>query len=142
MDINNKLFFFSIRKAKDCLFSRRNGYQGVLLFGYSIFFKIKRKYDSKKEDEKFHAAVIEPLSKKIQEEIDRQIVEEVTNLAVQYKRYVEHWGNTIDPINYMLYSMETAIPCFHPDNRLFTIEEFKTFSDSNKAFREMWELKP
>lgn len=42
MDINNKLFFFSIRKTKDCLFSRRNGYQGVLLFGYSIYFTFKK----------------------------------------------------------------------------------------------------
>jgi hypothetical protein len=65
---------------------------------------------------------------------------ELFNLAVQYKRYVEHWGNPIDPINYKLYSMETAIPCFHPDNRLFTIEEFQYQCFSNKAFREMWEL--
>jgi hypothetical protein len=41
MEINNKIFYFSIKKAKDCLFSRRNGYQGILLFGYSIFFILK-----------------------------------------------------------------------------------------------------
>jgi hypothetical protein len=41
MEINNRLFYFSIRRLEDCLFSRRNGYQGVRLFGYSIFFKIK-----------------------------------------------------------------------------------------------------
>ena len=142
MEINNRYFFFSVKKAKDCLFSRRNGYQGIILFGYSIFFRIKRKYNSIKDEERFHIAVIEPLSKKIQEEIDRHILEEIINLGVKYKKYVEHWGDPIDPINYTLYSMETAMPCFHPDNRLFTIEEFKTFSDSNKAFREMWELKP
>lgn len=140
MEINNRYFYFSIKKAEECLFSRRNGYQGILLFGYSFFFRIKRKFDLEKAEKKFHVDVIEPLSKKIQEEIDMQILEEVTNLAVQYKRYVEHWGNPIDPINYKLYSMETAIPCFHSDNRLFTIEEFQYQCFSNKAFREMWEL--
>jgi len=47
------------------------------------------------------------------------------NLDAEYKKYVEHWGDPIDPINYKLYSMETDMPCFHPDNRLFTKEEFK-----------------
>jgi hypothetical protein len=89
MEINNKIFYFSIKKAKDCLFSRRNGYQGILLFGYSFFFIVKS-IERRKADKRFNAAVIEPLSKKIQEEIDRQIVEEVTNLGLQYKRYVEH----------------------------------------------------
>ena len=140
MEINNKIFYFSIKKAKDCLFSRRNGYQGILLFGYSIFLSIKY-IEQRKADKRFNAAVIEPLSKKIQEEIDRQVVEEVTNLAIQYKRYVEHWGDPIDPINYKLYSMETTMPCFHPENRLFTIKEFECQRFSNKAFREMWELK-
>lgn len=41
MDINNKYFFFSIKKANDCLFSRRNGHLGFLFFGYSIYFKFK-----------------------------------------------------------------------------------------------------
>jgi hypothetical protein len=140
MEINNKIFYFSIKKAKDCLFSRRNGYQGILLFGYSFFFSVKS-IERRKADKRFNAAVIEPLAKKIQEEIDRQIVEEVTNLGIQYKRYVEHWGNPIDPINYKLYSMETDIPCFHTENRLFTIKEFEYQRSSNKAFREMWELK-
>jgi hypothetical protein len=140
MEINNKIFYFSIKKAKDCLFSRRNGYQGILLFGYSIFLSIKY-IEQRKADKRFHDAVIEPLSKKIQEEIDRQVVEEVINLAIQYKRYVEHWGDPIDPINYKLYSMETAMPCFHTENRLFTIKEFEYQRFSNKAFREMWELK-
>ena len=76
MDINNKLFFFSIRKAKDCLFSRRNGYQGVLLFGYSIFLSIKH-IEQRKADKRFKEQVIDPLSKKIQEEVDRQIFEEL-----------------------------------------------------------------
>ena len=43
MEINNKYFYFSIKKAKDCLFSRRNGYTGILLFGYSFFYIIKGK---------------------------------------------------------------------------------------------------
>ena len=81
IEINNRLFFFSIKKAKDCLFSRRNGYKGILLFGYSIYFVIKRKYDSTKDDEKFHVEVIEPLSKKIQEEIDKEIIKELINFA-------------------------------------------------------------
>jgi len=59
----------------------------------------------------------------------------------EYKKYIEHWGDPIDPINYKLYSIETDIPCFHPDNRLFTKEEFKDLSDSNQAFKEMWKLK-
>jgi hypothetical protein len=76
IDINNKLFYFSIKKAKDCLFSRRNGYQGILLFGYSIFFVFKY-IEQRKADKRFKEQVIEPLSKKIQEEIDRQILEEL-----------------------------------------------------------------
>jgi hypothetical protein len=75
-DINNKLFYFSVKKAKDCLFSRRNGYQGILLFGYSIFLSIKY-IEQRKADKRFKEQVIDPLSKKIQEEIDRQIVEEL-----------------------------------------------------------------
>jgi len=47
------------------------------------------------------------------------------NLDAEYKKYVEHWGDPIDPINYKLYSMETDMPYFHPDNRLFTKEEFR-----------------
>jgi hypothetical protein len=47
------------------------------------------------------------------------------NLDAEYKKYVEHWGDPIDPINYKLYSIETNMPYFHPDNRLFTKEEFK-----------------
>lgn len=43
-NIDNRIFFFSIRKAEDCLFSRRNGYSGILIFGYSVFFKIKGKH--------------------------------------------------------------------------------------------------
>ena len=62
-------------------------------------------------------------------------------LDAEYKKYVEHWGDPIDPINYKLYSMETNMPCFHPDNRLFTIKEFRDLRDSSESFREMWELK-
>ncbi len=76
IDINNKIFYFSVKKAKDCLFSRRNGYQGILLFGYSIFFVIKY-IEQRKADKRFKEQVIDPLSKKIQVEIDRQILEEL-----------------------------------------------------------------
>ena len=76
MEINNKIFYFSVKKAKDCLFSRRNGYQGILLFGYSIFFVIKY-IEQRKADKRFKEQVIDPLSKKIQVEIDRQILEEL-----------------------------------------------------------------
>ena len=62
-------------------------------------------------------------------------------LEAEYKKYVEHWGDPIDPINYKLYSIETDMPCFHPDNRLFTIKEFRDLRDSNESFRKMWELK-
>jgi len=47
------------------------------------------------------------------------------NIDAEYKKYVEHWGDPIDPINYKLYSIETNMPYFHPDNRLFTKEEFR-----------------
>lgn len=83
MEINNRYFYFSIKKAEECLFSRRNGYQGILLFGYSFFFRIKRKFDLEKAEKKFHVDVIEPLSKKIQEEIDKEIVKELINMAQQ-----------------------------------------------------------
>jgi uncharacterized short protein YbdD (DUF466 family) len=63
------------------------------------------------------------------------------NLDAEYKKYVEHWGDPIDPINYKLYSMETIMPCFHPDNRLFTKEEFIDRRNSNESFRKMWESK-
>jgi hypothetical protein len=76
IDINNKIFYFSVKKAKDCLFSRRNGYQGILLFGYSFFFVIKY-IEQRKADKRFKEQVIDPISKKIQEEIDRQIFEEL-----------------------------------------------------------------
>lgn len=39
--INNKRFYFDIIKVEDAIFSRRNGYRGKILFGYSILFYIK-----------------------------------------------------------------------------------------------------
>jgi hypothetical protein len=84
MEINNKIFYFSIKKAKDCLFSRRNGYQGILLFGYSIFLRIKY-IEQRKTDKRFKAQVIDPLSKKIQEEVDRQVIEELIKIAKKGK---------------------------------------------------------
>lgn len=84
IDINNKIFYFSVKKAKDCLFSRRNGYQGMLLFGYSFFFVIKY-IEQIKADKCFKAQVIDPLSKKIQEEVDRQVIEELVKIAKKQK---------------------------------------------------------
>jgi hypothetical protein len=84
MLINNKYFFFSIKKAKDCLFSRRNGLQGILLFGYSFYFIIKS-IERRKADKRFNAEVIEPLAKKIQEEVDRQVIEELIKIAKKGK---------------------------------------------------------
>lgn len=84
IDINNKIFYFSVKKAKDCLFSRRNGYQGMLLFGYSFFFVIKY-IEQRKADKRFKAQVIDPLSKKIQEEVDRQVIEELVKIAKKQK---------------------------------------------------------
>jgi hypothetical protein len=84
MEINNKIFYFSIKKAKDCLFSRRNGYQGIMLFGYSIFLSVKY-IEQRKADKHFKAQVIDPLSKKIQEEVDRQVIEELIKIAKKDK---------------------------------------------------------
>lgn len=33
-------FYISIRKKEDCYFSRRNGYRGKILFGYSICLRV------------------------------------------------------------------------------------------------------
>lgn len=35
--------WLSIKKAKNCLFSRRNGYIGKIIFGYSVCFRIFNK---------------------------------------------------------------------------------------------------
>ena len=32
--------WLSVRKAKNCLFGRRNGYIGKLIFGYSVCFRL------------------------------------------------------------------------------------------------------
>lgn len=37
---NEQLFFISIRKANKCLFSRRNGILGNIVFGYSIVIRL------------------------------------------------------------------------------------------------------
>lgn len=39
--INNNWIYFNIKKANDCLFSRRNGYEGFILFGYSFYLKLR-----------------------------------------------------------------------------------------------------
>lgn len=33
-------FWISIRKAKDCFFSRRNGHVGSIIFGYSVVIRL------------------------------------------------------------------------------------------------------
>ena len=63
------------------------------------------------------------------------------NLDDEYKKYVEHWGDPIDPINYKLYSIETDMPCFHPDNRLFTKEEFTNKIKTDDEFAKTWKSK-
>jgi len=40
------------------------------------------------------------------------------NIDAEYKKYVEHWGDPVNPTNYKLYNMETNMPCFHPDNTI------------------------
>ena len=32
----NRMFYISIKRKDKCLFSRRNGYKGKLIFGYSV----------------------------------------------------------------------------------------------------------
>jgi hypothetical protein len=55
-----------------------------LLFGYSFFFVIKY-IEQRKADKRFKAQVIDPLSKKIQEEVDRQVIEELVKIAKKQK---------------------------------------------------------
>jgi thymidylate synthase len=54
-----------------------------------------------------------------------------------YKRYVTHWGNPIDPVNFELYTRLDL----HPDKRLFTKEEFieriKTIDEFAKTWGEL-----
>lgn len=38
--IGYKKFYISIIKAKECLFSRRNGYKGKIILGYSIVVRL------------------------------------------------------------------------------------------------------
>jgi hypothetical protein len=45
--INSKLFYFDITKVKDAIFSRRYGYRGKIIFGYSVLFYIKYKNQNK-----------------------------------------------------------------------------------------------
>ena len=56
-----------------------------------------------------------------------------------YKRYVNHWGNPIDPVNFELYTRLDL----HPDKRLFTKEEFINNIKTNDEFAKTWgELGP
>ncbi len=42
MDLYSKNYWFwlSIRKKDNCLFARRNGYMGKLIFGYSVRLRL------------------------------------------------------------------------------------------------------
>jgi len=57
-----------------------------------------------------------------------------------YKRYVTHWGNPIDPVNFELYTRLDL----HPDKRLFTKEEFieriKTIDEFAKTWGELGKI--
>jgi thymidylate synthase len=60
-----------------------------------------------------------------------------------YKRYITHWGNPIDPINYELYGPNTTMNCFHEDKRLYTKEEFVKQIKTDETFAKQWgELGP
>ena len=60
-----------------------------------------------------------------------------------YKRYITHWGNPIDPINYELYGPNTTMNCFHEDKRLYTKEEFINKIKTDDEFAKTWgELGP
>ena len=37
---NHKRFVFLVKKAKDCLFSRRNGYRGKIICGYLFVIRL------------------------------------------------------------------------------------------------------
>jgi thymidylate synthase len=55
-----------------------------------------------------------------------------------YKKYVTHWGNPIDPINYELYGPNTTMNCFHEDKRLYTKEEFIKLIKTDETFAKQW----
>jgi len=38
--MKKKKFWALIKKADKCLFSRRNGYEGKILFGYSVMIRL------------------------------------------------------------------------------------------------------
>ena len=38
--MNNKRFWISIKKREKCLFSRRNGYVGTIILGYSVVLRL------------------------------------------------------------------------------------------------------
>ena len=51
-----------------------------------------------------------------------------------YKRYVNHWGDPIDPVNFELYTRLDL----HPDKRLFTKEEFINKIKNDDEFAKTW----
>ena len=56
-----------------------------------------------------------------------------------YKRYVNHWGDPIEPVNFELYTRLDL----HPDKRLFTKEEFINKIKTDDEFAKRWgELGP
>jgi len=40
--INSKWFYFDITEIENAIYSRRNGYRGKIIFGYSILFYFKK----------------------------------------------------------------------------------------------------
>ena len=38
--LRKKPFYWSIKPARRCLFSRRNGYHGKIIFGYSVYIRL------------------------------------------------------------------------------------------------------
>jgi len=56
-----------------------------------------------------------------------------------YKRYVNHWGDPIDPVNFELYTRLDL----HPNKRIFTKEEFINKIKTDDEFAKSWgELGP
>lgn len=43
IEINLRWLWLSIKDVNKCLFSRRNGYRGKIIFGYSVCFKLFNK---------------------------------------------------------------------------------------------------
>lgn len=67
--------------------------------------------------------------------------EQLELISEAHNNYVSYWGNPINPINYKLYGATTNAQCFHPEDRLFTEEEFINKCKTYNEFSKMWKLK-